>query len=92
MSLLHLHALKIVLQFFLNEPDALSPWTIGRYGDENGADNFAEEKIKGDMEAIKKQNEENERRYGEGAKRLDYMPVVFPGGSVRLNLAVEGLI
>jgi hypothetical protein len=68
-------------QLWLNEVDVISPWTIGRYCDESGADDYGEEKIKGDLEAIKKQNEENER-VGNPGKKLEYMPVVFPGGSV----------
>lgn len=30
--------------------DAISPWTVGRYGDPNGADSFAEHNVKGDLE------------------------------------------
>jgi hypothetical protein len=74
------NSLNLSLQLWLNEVDVISPWSVGRYNDEAGADAFAEEKIKGDLEAIKKQNEENERN-GSG-KKLDYMPVVLPGGSV----------
>ncbi|KAH7908785.1 hypothetical protein BJ138DRAFT_1174013 [Hygrophoropsis aurantiaca] len=59
---------------WLNEFDAICPWTVGRYGNEDDADRFAEEKIKGDVELLKKQVEE-------GKKKVDYMPVVLPGGS-----------
>jgi hypothetical protein len=69
------------MKLWLNEVDVISPWTIGRYGDEDGADNYGEEKIKGDLEAIKRQNDENERA-GNPGKKLEYMPVIFPGGSV----------
>ncbi|KAG5644137.1 hypothetical protein DXG03_009084 [Asterophora parasitica] len=62
------------LDVWLNEFDAISPWTIGRYGNEQQADDFAETKLKGDVELIKKRNEE-------GRKKIDYIPVVYPGGS-----------
>lgn len=38
------------LDVWLNEFDAISPWTIGRYRDEREADDFAETKMKGDVE------------------------------------------
>ncbi|TFK47983.1 hypothetical protein OE88DRAFT_585782 [Heliocybe sulcata] len=62
------------LNVWLEEFDALSPWTIGRYGNEDDADRFAEEKIKGDVELLKK-------RADVGHKKVDYIPVVLPGGS-----------
>ncbi|KAH0590020.1 hypothetical protein H2248_000198 [Termitomyces sp. 'cryptogamus'] len=63
------------LDVWLNEFDAISPWTVGRYGNEKEADNFAETKMKGDVELIKKRNEEGCWR------KIDYIPVVLPGGS-----------
>ncbi|KAI0271693.1 hypothetical protein BC834DRAFT_841249 [Gloeopeniophorella convolvens] len=54
--------------------DAISPWTVGRYSDQRSADSFAEDRIKGDAEFI-----ENWTR--EHGKRVDYVPVVHPGGS-----------
>jgi hypothetical protein len=65
---------------WLNEFDAISPWTVGRYSNEDEADRFAEDNLKGDVEFLKKRNEQ-----GSGSK-VDYMPVVFPGGSVSVNL------
>ncbi|KZT18216.1 hypothetical protein NEOLEDRAFT_1246545 [Neolentinus lepideus HHB14362 ss-1] len=62
------------LNLWLEEFDALSPWTIGRYGNEDDADRFAEEKIKSDVELLKK-------RADEGHKKVDYIPVILPGGS-----------
>jgi len=70
------------VNMWLNEFDAISPWTIGRYKDEQEADAFAESKMKGDVELIKKRNEETGRR-------VDYIPVVLPGGSVSLNLSLK---
>jgi hypothetical protein len=70
-------------ELWTEEFDAISPWTIGRYSDERGADAFAEEKVKGDMAHIKAKNEDWERQ-GK-AKKVDYMPVVFPGGSVSMR-------
>ena len=61
---------------WLNEFDAISPWTIGRYSNEDEADRFAEEKMKGDLELLRKRNDEGT------ARKVDYIPVVFPGGSV----------
>ncbi|KAG6828413.1 hypothetical protein H0H92_008077 [Tricholoma furcatifolium] len=63
------------LDVWLNEFDAISPWTVGRYRDEREADDFAETKIKGDVELIRKRNEEGRWR------KIDYIPVVLPGGS-----------
>ena len=70
------------VNMWLNEFDAISPWTIGRYKDEQEADAFAESKMKGDVELIKKRNEET-------GKRVDYIPVVLPGGSVSLSLSLK---
>lgn len=64
------------LDVWLNDFDAISPWTVGRYDTEQDADNFAETKIKGDVELLKKRNEEGKWR------KVDYIPVVLPGGSV----------
>ena len=66
---------------WLEEFDAISPWTIGRYNSLEGADRFAEEKIKGDLELNNKRNELFEAGTS-GKRKIDYMPVVFPGGSV----------
>ncbi|KAH9487307.1 hypothetical protein JR316_0001379 [Psilocybe cubensis] len=63
------------LNVWLNDFDAISPWTIGRYCTEQEADGFAESKMKGDVDMIKRHNDE-----GRGRK-VDYIPVVFPGGS-----------
>ncbi|KAH7884090.1 hypothetical protein F5I97DRAFT_1813288 [Phlebopus sp. FC_14] len=54
--------------------DAISPWTVGRYGDEDAADRWGEERVKEDAEYLKKLEEE-------GGKKVDYIPVVLPGGS-----------
>lgn len=48
--------------------DVLSPWAVGRYADDAGADNFKNKQIVPDLAATK-------------AKGIDYMPVVFPGFS-----------
>ena len=64
------------MNVWLDSFDAISPWTIGRYGNVTEADNFANEKIAGDMKLITEHN--NTTRSG---RKLDYIPVVFPGGS-----------
>jgi hypothetical protein len=48
--------------------DVISPWSVGRYGDEAGADNFSKKMIVPDLAAA--------NRAG-----CEYMPVVFPGFS-----------
>lgn len=52
----------------------ISPWTVGRFGNEEEAGRFADEHIRGDMEFLKEKHEA-------GGKKVDYMPVVLPGGS-----------
>lgn len=66
------------LNVWMNDFDAISPWTIGRYNTEQEADEFSESKMKGDADFIKKHNDAG------GGRKIDYIPVVFPGGSVRL--------
>ncbi|KAJ2933265.1 hypothetical protein H1R20_g3825, partial [Candolleomyces eurysporus] len=63
------------IDVWLNEFDAISPWTIGRFKTEDEADNFAEGRMKADADLIQRRNSEG--RW----KRVDYIPVVFPGGS-----------
>jgi hypothetical protein len=48
--------------------DVISPWLVGRFGDERGVDRFAREVVAGDVAET--------RRLG-----LRYLPVVFPGFS-----------
>ena len=56
--------------------DAISPWTVGRYSDQKSADAFAEDRIQGDVMFLAKWTMTR-------GKRVDYVPVVHPGGSVR---------
>jgi len=73
------------LDVWMNDFDAISPWTIGRYETEQDADRFCEVKMQGDFNLIKRHNEE-----GRGRK-VDYIPVVFPGRSVCfLTYIVDG--
>ena len=64
------------MEVWLDCFDAISPWTIGRYGNIADADRFAEEKIAGDMKLISERNKTVRLE-----RRLDYIPVMFPGGS-----------
>jgi len=48
--------------------DMISPWAVGRYGDESGADNFRQNLIVPDLALST-------------SLGLDYMPVIFPGFS-----------
>lgn len=62
------------LRIWTEEFDALSPWTVGRYGNEEDAERWGNEKVKQDFDFLK-------QRGDEGKKRVDYIPVVLPGGS-----------
>lgn len=48
--------------------DVLSPWAVGRYADDAGADTFRQQRIAPDLAALATTN-------------VGYMPVVFPGFS-----------
>jgi hypothetical protein len=48
--------------------DVLSPWAVGRYDDNAGADVFRQNRIEPDLARTQSEN-------------IDYMPVVFPGFS-----------
>jgi hypothetical protein len=61
------------LDLYYNEFDAISPWTIGQYRDVDSADRFAVHKIKSDVQAIQENCQ---------GRKVDYIPVVWPGGSV----------
>ena len=50
--------------------DVISPWTVGRFRDENGVDRFYREQVLPDLTEAR-------------AAGIDYMPVVFPGFSWR---------
>ena len=78
---------------WLNEFDMISPWTVGRDGTAEEADAFSAINAKGDVELMEKRNQEGNPR------RVDYMPVILPGGSVShspsptcfANIALTGL-
>jgi hypothetical protein len=57
--------------------DVISPWSVGRYADEAGADRFRQRVIEPDLQET--------RRLGIG-----YQPVVFPGFSWRNLMTVRG--
>ena len=69
------------LNVWMSEFDAISPWTVGRYSNDQEADHFMETKMKGDVELITQHNEK-----GVGRK-IDYIPVVLPGGSVSASIS-----
>jgi hypothetical protein len=48
--------------------DVLSPWTVGRFRDARGTDDFYAREVAGDLAETRR-------------LRIDYMPVVFPGFS-----------
>ncbi|KAJ7751879.1 hypothetical protein DFH07DRAFT_921881 [Mycena maculata] len=55
--------------------DAISPWSVGRFGDRDEVERWAAERWGGDAERVAEHNERGEGR------RVDYVPVVLPGGS-----------
>ena len=67
------------LKVWLNEVDAISPWTIGRYSTEDEVEQFAERRMKGDADLLRQQADS-------GGRKVDYIPVVLPGGSVWVSL------
>lgn len=58
--------------------DAISPWTVGRYGNEEEAERWGKERVKADADYLRRIREET-------GKKVDYIPVVLPGGSVRVT-------
>lgn len=64
------------LDIWLNEFDAIRPWSVGRYKTEQDADDFAEYVMKEDVNLLNRRNAENDKRH------VEYMPVVYPGSSV----------
>ncbi|KAL1681833.1 hypothetical protein EV122DRAFT_204853, partial [Schizophyllum commune] len=72
------------LKIFLNEFDAISPWLVGRFRTEEDATRFAENRMKDDVTLINETNEEFARHGVD--RKIDYVPVVWPGFS-GLNLS-----
>ncbi|KAN0101251.1 hypothetical protein V8E55_001235 [Tylopilus felleus] len=54
--------------------DAISPWTVGRFGNEEEADRWGQGRLKADAEYLRNLE-------AEGGRKVDYIPVVLPGGS-----------
>ncbi|KAJ3806166.1 hypothetical protein F5876DRAFT_20222, partial [Lentinula aff. lateritia] len=67
------------LDVWLKEFDAISPWMVGRLTDEEHVDIYAEHYMKADIELLRKSHEE-------GGRKIDYIPVIYPGFS-GLNLS-----
>ncbi|KAJ6569215.1 hypothetical protein B0H19DRAFT_1256870 [Mycena capillaripes] len=59
--------------------DALSPWSVGRYSTSEEVERWAADRWGGDAELVAKHNEGVE--FGNGGRKVDYLPVVLPGGS-----------
>lgn len=70
------------LDVWLNEFDAISPWSVGRYADEDAADAFARENVRKDMALLADGSRQRRGAGGMSARKVDYVPVVFPGFSV----------
>ncbi|KAF8213661.1 hypothetical protein K438DRAFT_1957026 [Mycena galopus ATCC 62051] len=60
--------------------DALSPWSVGRFGNKDEVERWAAERWGPDAELVAAHNEKLELGGGAG-RRVDYVPVVLPGGS-----------
>ena len=74
------------LQVWTDCFDAISPWTVGRYGNEDDAERWGQERVKADADYLKQLEEQ-------GGRKVDYMPVVLPGGSVcPIRLSIVFLI
>jgi hypothetical protein len=65
--------------------DAISPWSVGRFSNTEEVERWAGERWGPDAEAVAAHNEALEMNYGAHGRgrRVDYLPVVLPGGSVR---------
>jgi hypothetical protein len=61
-----------------------------RYKDAEDVDRWEQEMIIGDIDCVKKWNEGVEMGRQQGGK-VDYIPVVLPGASVRLNFLWHAL-
>ena len=55
----------------------ISPWAVGRYRDDAGADTYRQNVLEGDLAATR-------------ALGVDYMPVIFPGFSAANRARVKG--
>ncbi|KAI3602335.1 xylosidase arabinosidase [Moniliophthora roreri] len=67
------------LDVWLEEFDAISPWMVGRLRNNEDVDTFADYTMKFDVEMLRKRHEQ-------GKRKVDYIPVVYPGFS-GLNLS-----
>ena len=79
-------------EVWMREFDAIMPWTVGRYKDEDEGGHEGdglrarEQRVEEDMKVIEKwiHGTENER---EDRRKVAYIPVVYPGGSVSSTVA-----
>ncbi|ESK95835.1 xylosidase arabinosidase [Moniliophthora roreri MCA 2997] len=63
------------LDLWLNEFDAISPWTVGCYSNNAEADEYATLRLREDLRLL-----HDRKRVGKW-RHVDYIPVVFPGCS-----------
>jgi hypothetical protein len=81
-------------EVWMKEFDAIMPWTVGRYkdedegGQEGDGQRARENRVAEDMKAIEKWVYGME---GEDRRKVAYVPVVYPGGSVS-STVVSSLI
>ncbi|KAJ7058684.1 hypothetical protein C8F01DRAFT_1059402, partial [Mycena amicta] len=60
--------------------DALSPWSVGRYGNIEEVERWAGERWGPDADMVAKHNE-GIVDLGKQGRKVDYVPVILPGGS-----------
>ncbi|KAJ4481980.1 hypothetical protein J3R30DRAFT_3851264 [Lentinula aciculospora] len=65
------------LKLWLNHFDAISPWTVGRYKNEEDATRYANDIMRADIQLVTARNQARQGSLG----YVDYIPVVLPGGS-----------
>lgn len=65
------------MNVYLDNFDMISPWTVRQYVTLKEVDQFSETVVKGDVELLGRRNQDGT------SSKVDYMPVVFPGYSVR---------
>lgn len=69
------------VDLWLNDVDAIMPWTVGRYRDSDQATGYATDVMQEDMELLR-------RCQRSGGRCVNLIPVVLPGATVRNILVV----
>ncbi|KAF8308698.1 hypothetical protein DL93DRAFT_2170926 [Clavulina sp. PMI_390] len=64
---------------YLSSADAICPWTVRRYNDEDSADHFSNTVVRDDVRFLK----------ANSSRKLSYIPTVFPGFSMGNAMQME---